>query len=157
MRKAIMIALLCVAGTAPTASADQGVGVGLFVGEPLGLDLKLGLGFRSNLDIVIGWDTYRDGRDAYGHVTYLATLGVAHGQSVSVPFRLGIGGAIYDDGSFNNGVNFAVRAPLEIGLKFHNAPIELYGEVALMLTLIDDNNNNNDVDLQGGIGFRVYF
>src|SRR3569623_1882386 len=81
----------------------------------------------------------------------------AHGQSVSVPFRRGIGGAIYDDGSFINGVNFAVRAPLEIGLKFHNAPIELYGEVALMLTLIDDNNNNNDVDLQGGIGFRVYF
>src|SRR3954469_7297049 len=156
MRKAIVVALLCVASTS-TAWADQGVGIGLFVGEPLGLDLKLGLGFRSNLDIVIGWDTYRDGRDAYGHVTCLATLGVAHGQSVSVPFRLGIGGAIYDDGSFNNGVNFAVRAPLEIGLKFHNAPIELYGEVALKLTLIDANNNNDDVDLDGGIGFRVYF
>jgi len=35
----------------------------------MGLDLKLGLGYRSNLDIVLGWDTYRDGRDAYGHVT----------------------------------------------------------------------------------------
>jgi hypothetical protein len=156
MRKAIVVALLCVASTS-TAWADQGVGIGLFFGEPLGLDLKLGLGFRSNLDIVLGWDTYRDGRDAYGHVTYLATLGVARGQSVSVPFRLGIGAAVYDDGSFNNGTNFAVRAPLEIGLKFHNAPIELYGEVALMLTLIDANNNNDDVDLQGGIGFRVYF
>ena len=156
MRKAIVVALLCVASTS-TAWADQGVGIGLFVGEPLGLDLKLGLGYRSNLDIVIGWDTYRDGRDAYGHVTYLATLGVARGQAVSVPFRIGIGAAVYDDGSFNNGTNFAVRAPLEIGLKFHNAPIELYGEIALELTLIDANNNNDDVDLQGGIGFRVYF
>lgn len=155
MRKALVAAVLaCAAGT---AHADPGVGIGLFVGEPLGLDLKLGLGFRSNLDIVIGWDTYRDGRNAYGHVTYLATLGVAHGNAVSVPFRLGIGGAVYDDGSFDNGVNFAVRAPLEIGLKFHNAPIELYGEVALKLTLIDANNNNDDVDLDGGIGFRVYF
>ena len=99
MRKAIVVALLCVASTS-TAWADQGVGIGLFVGEPLGLDLKLGLGFRSNLDIVLGWDTYLDGRDAYGHVTYLATLGVARGQSVSVPFRLGIGAAVYDDGSF---------------------------------------------------------
>ena len=52
MRKAIVIALLCVAST---AWADQGVGIGLFVGEPLGLDLKLGLGYRSNLDIVLGW------------------------------------------------------------------------------------------------------
>jgi hypothetical protein len=155
MRKAIVVAaVLCVAST---AWADQGVGIGLFVGEPLGLDLKLGLGYRSNLDIVLGWDTYRDGRDAYGHVTYLATLGVARGRAVSVPFRLGIGMAVYDDGSFDNGVNLAVRAPLEIGLRFHNAPIELYGEVALQLTLIDDNNNNDDVDLQGGIGFRVYF
>jgi hypothetical protein len=157
MRKAILVALLCVASTS-TAWADQGVGIGLFVGEPLGLDLKLGLGFRSNLDIVIGWDTYRDGRDGYGHVTYLATLGVAHGRAISVPFRLGIGGAVYGDGgAFNDGVNFAVRAPFEIGIKFHNAPIELYGEVALKLTLIDDNNNNDDVDLDGGIGFRVYF
>jgi hypothetical protein len=39
--------------------------------------------------------------------------------------------------SFNNGTNFAVRAPFEIGLEFHNAPIELYGEIALELTLID--------------------
>jgi hypothetical protein len=155
MRKALVAAVIaCAAGT---AHADQGVGIGLFVGEPTGLDLKLGLGFRSNLDIVIGWDTYKDGRNAYGHVTYLATLGVAHGNAVSVPFRLGIGGAVYDDGSFDNGVNFAVRAPLEIGLKFRNAPIELYGEIALKLTLIDDNNNNDDVDLDGGIGFRVYF
>ncbi|MEO8551251.1 MAG: hypothetical protein ABI678_14815 [Kofleriaceae bacterium] len=90
-------------------------------------------------------------------MTYLATLGVAHGRAVSVPFRLGIGAAVYDDGSFDNGVNVAVRAPLEIGLKFHNAPIELYGEVALKLTLIDANDNNDDVDLDGGIGFRVYF
>lgn len=154
MRNLIIAAVLCAASV---AHADDGVGIGLFVGEPTGLDLKLGMGYRSNLDIVLGWDTYRDGRDGYAHLTYLATLGVAHGQAVSVPIRLGIGGAIYSDGSFDNGVNFAVRAPLELGLKFHNAPIELYGEVALLITLIDENNNNDDIGVQGGIGFRVYF
>lgn len=154
MQKAIVVAvMLC--GVA-TAHADRGIGVGVFVGEPLGLDIKVGLQGRSNLDIVLGWTTYRDGRDAYGHVTYLATLGIAHGRAVTVPLRLGIGGAIYDDGSFND-LNLAVRAPLQIGLMFTSAPIELYGEVALKLTLVDANNNNDDVDLDGGIGLRVYF
>ncbi len=147
--------VICVA--ASPAHADPGVGVGLFVGEPLGLDLKLGMGYRSSLDIVLGWDTFRDARDHYGHVTYLATLAVARGRAVSVPIRLGIGAAIYDDGSFNNGINLAVRAPLEIGFKFRSAPIELYGEIALKLTFVDENNNNDTVDLDGGIGFRVYF
>ncbi len=45
----------------------------LFVGEPTGLDLKLGLGFRSSLDLVLGWDTIRDGRDHYAHVTLPAS------------------------------------------------------------------------------------
>ena len=109
------------------------------------------------LDLVFGWDTYRDNRDHYAHVTYLATLLVGHGESVNVPLRLGIGGAIYDDGSFDNGTNLAVRAPLQIGLRFRRTPIELYGEVALKITFLDDHNNNDDIDLDGGIGFRVYF
>jgi len=155
MRKLLVIAALVVMG-AP-ARADNGVALGVFVGEPTGLDLKLGLGFRSSLDLVLGWDTIRDGRDHYAHVTYLATLVRAHGRAVDVPIRLGLGGAIYDDGSFNNGINLAVRAPLEVGFHFRNAPVELYGEVALKLTFVDEHDNNDTVDLDGGIGFRIYF
>ena len=142
-------------GLAAPASAD--VGLGVFVGEPTGLDLKLGLSARGSLDMVFGWDTYRDNRDHYAHVTYLATLAVARGRSVLVPVRLGIGGAIYDDGNFDNGTNLAVRAPLQIGLRFRHSPIEIYGEVALKLTFFDDNDNDETVDIDGGIGFRVFF
>ena len=152
MRRLILIAVLAMA-----VPAQADVGLGVFVGEPTGLDLKIGLSPRSGLDLVFGWDTYRDNRDHYAHVTYLATLLVGHGESVNVPLRLGIGGAIYDDGSFDRGTNLAVRVPLQLGLRFRSAPIELYGEVALKLTFIDDNNNNDDVDLDGGIGFRIYF
>ena len=154
MRKLLVIAALLAASP---AQADTGVGLGIFVGEPTGLDLKLGLGNRSSLDLVFGWDTVRDGRDHYAHVTYLATLVRAHGRAVDVPVRLGLGIAIYDDGSFNNGINLAARAPLEIGFHFRNAPIELYGEVALKLTFVDEHDNNDTIDLDGGIGFRIYF
>jgi hypothetical protein len=156
MRKLVLVVVLL--ASSGVSHADDGVGIGLFVGSPTGLDLKLGMGYRSNLDIVLGWNTvYHDGRDAYGHITYLATLGVARGRAVSVPIRLGVGVAVYDDGSFDSGVNVAVRAPLEIAFRFHSAPIELYGEVSLLVTFIDPNNNNNTFDVDGGIGFRVYF
>lgn len=49
----------------------------------------------------------------------------------------------------------AVRAPLQIGIMFHGAPLELYGEVALKLALLDANDNNDDVDLDGGSKIRV--
>lgn len=152
MRK---LALLIVLAIAAPAHAD--VGLGLFVGEPTGLDLKIGLSPRSGLDILFGWDTYRDNRDHYGHLTYLLTPVVGHGSSVIVPVRIGIGMAIYDDGSFDNGTNVAVRVPVEIGLRFRSVPLEIYGEVALKATFIDPNNNDPDVDLDGGIGLRFYF
>jgi hypothetical protein len=153
MRKLVLLVVML--ALAAPASAD--VGLGVFVGEPTGLDLKIGLSARGGLDMVFGWDTFRDSRDHYAHVTYLATLAVGHGNSVIVPIRLGLGGAIYDDGSFDNGTNLAVRAPLQIGLKFRHSPIEVYGEVALKLTFYDEHDNRDDVDLDGGIGFRVYF
>src|SRR3954462_3301311 len=102
MRKLLIIATLAFAFASlrseSTARAD--VGIGAFVGEPTGLDVKLGLAQRSSLDIVLGWYSswYHDNRDftrgAYGHVTYLLTPVVGQGRSVVVPLRIGIGGAI---------------------------------------------------------------
>jgi hypothetical protein len=154
-RRMRTLALLTVLAVAAPARAD--VGLGLFIGEPTGLDLKLGLSPRSGLDLLFGWDTYRDNRDHYGHLTYLVTPVVGHGDAVLVPVRLGIGVAVYDDGSFDNGTNVAVRAPLEIGLRFRRTPLELYGELAFKLTFVDANHNNDDLDLDGGIGIRFYF
>jgi hypothetical protein len=147
MRKLVILAVLAVA--VPAAHAD--VGIGLFVGEPTGLDIKIGLAQRSGLDLVFGWDTLREGRDLYGHVTYLATLLVGHGQSVLVPLRIGIGGAIY-----GNNPSFAVRAPLEIGLRFRRTPVEFYGEIAAVLELAGPGPEPL-FDLDGGVGFRIYF
>lgn len=155
MRKlAITIALALALGTTGTARAD--VALGAFLGEPTGLDLKLGLSYHSSLDIVLGWLTYRewDG-GAYGHVTYLVTPVVGHGRSVNVPLRLGIGGAVFEQG--RDDLNVAARFPLEVGLMFRSAPLEIYGEIALKITFVDPNNNYPFADIDGGIGLRFYF
>lgn len=160
LRKLVIVALLVLA---PASQARAEVGIGAFLGEPTGLDLKLGLSHNSALDILFGWYSHWNNRDgindgAYAHVTYLVTPMVSSGQSVIVPLRLGIGGAIFDDGGhFDDDLNLAVRVPFEVALVFRNAPLEFYGEVALKMTVVDGDNDHPFVDLDGGIGLRFYF
>lgn len=152
MRKlAIAIAFVLAA----TRGARADVALGGFLGEPTGLDLKLGLAQHSAIDIVLGWITYRDfGGGPYGHLTYLVTPVVGHGSSVLVPLRLGIGVAVFEP---SNDIDVAVRFPLEVGIRFRTAPLEIYGELALKVTLVHPNDNYPDADLDGGIGLRFYF
>ena len=156
-KKLVIVATLLFAA----APARAEVGVGLFVGEPTGLDVKLDLSRKSALDIVLGyyshWRHYNtDG--AYGHLTYLVQPLVAHGDSVLVPLRLGVGVAIFDEsGRFNDDLNVAVRVPFEIGFRFRRTPLEIYLEIALKVTFLDENDDHETVDLDGGIGLRFYF
>lgn len=151
MRKLLLTTLFLLVAWARPARAD--VGIGLFLGEPTGLDLKLGMGHRSSIDLLLGYNTIRDGRTGYGHLTYLVTPLVGQGSSVTVPVRLGIGAAIYGP---SGDIGVAVRAPLELGLRFRSTPLELYGEIAVALALVGA-GDPPFLDLQGGGGFRLFF
>ncbi len=151
MRKLVLIAVLCV-----STSARADFALGGFFGDPTGLDLKFGLARRSSLDVLLGWYGYYDNRfntgAGYGHLTYLVTPIVGEGSSVLVPLRLGIGGALFGD---SNNLDFGVRFPLELGLRFRTAPLEIYGEIALLIAFVHP--NYSFWDSQGGIGIRFYF
>jgi hypothetical protein len=154
MRKLLLTTVVfgIVAWARPTpARAD--FGLGLFLGEPTGLDLKFGVGHRSDLDIVLGYSRLNTDSAGYGHLTYLVTPLVAHGDTVTVPVRVGIGGAVYGP---SGDLSVAVRAPFEVGLRLHRTPLEFYGEIALALVFVDP-GNDAFFDLQGGLGFRIYF
>jgi hypothetical protein len=149
-RRAALILATTLAAAAIPGAARADVGLGIFVGEPTGLDLKIDIEQRSALDFVLGLSSFRDGRVNYGHFTYLVTPFIGRGRSVLVPLRLGIGVAVYD---VARDVDVAVRAPLELGFRFRSAPIELYGEIALVIPFVRDVR----ADLDGGLGFRIYF
>ncbi len=135
-------------------SARADVAIGGFFGDPSGLDLKFGLAPRSSLDVLAGWYDFRGlGNGGYAHITYLVTPVVGHGDSVLVPLRLGIGGAVFGDNS--NNIDVGVRAPLEVGLRFRSAPLEIYGEIALLVAFVHP--AYDFVTVQGGIGLRFYF
>jgi hypothetical protein len=147
----LAVAAIVVARPAP-ARAD--FGLGLFLGEPTGVDFKIGVGNRSGLDLLLGFDTLRSGRGNYGHVTYLVTPLVGQGSSVLVPLRIGVGAALYGT---SDDIDFAIRAPLEIALRLRSSPLEFYGEIAALLTLFDPDRDALQLDLQGGAGFRLFF
>lgn len=150
MRKIVMVALLVV--LAPRGARAE-LGIGLFVGEPTGLDLKIGMSRTSALDIVLGATSFRGGSDSYAHATYLLTPFAARGSSVVVPFRIGIGAAIY--GAIENSTGLGVRAPFELGFRFRRTPVELYFEVAAAMNLVGRGGPRFHVD--GGVGVRFHF
>ena len=151
MRKLTLALLMVLALN--RASHAEAIGIGLFLGEPSGLDLKVGLGARSSIDIVVGQTSFRDNRTDYLHITYLLTPFVARGRSVLVPFRIGIGAAAI--GVVDDNAHAAVRMPLEIGFRFRRTPLEIYGEIALTGVFVEEDFIRFDVD--GGIGVRFYF
>jgi hypothetical protein len=154
MRKLALALLVIVAAHAPARA--ESIGIGLFVGEPLGFDLKIDLQRRSALDIVVGATSIDDGRISYAHLTYLYTLGVGRGRTVRLPIRLGIGGAFY--GITEDFVGIAARVPLQLGIRFRRSPLEIYGEIAFVLQLYSEGNGDDvDPDLDGGVGLRIYF
>ena len=158
IRKLVLVATLLFASAPATARAE--VGFGIFLGEPTGLDLKLDLSRRSALDIVLGvyshYDRFNDD-SGYGHLTYLVQPMVAHGSSVIVPLRVGIGVAIFDDrGRWNDDLNVAARVPFEVGLRFRRTPLEIYFEIAAKMTFIDEDEDHPFLDLDGGVGLRFY-
>jgi hypothetical protein len=156
MRK-LVLTLLVIAST-HTAARAESLGLGIFVGEPLGLDIKIDLQRRSAIDVVIGATTIDDGRQSYAHLTYLYTLAVLRGDSVRVPLRLGLGGAIY--GVTEDNAGLAARVPFELGLRFRRSPLEIYFELSFVLQLLRQGNGDGDdidADLDGGIGLRLYF
>ena len=142
-----------------TPRAEAGVGIGVFLGEPLGFTLKADLQRKTSLEFLVGVDDYDEdrGRDFYGHVTFLVAPFAAHADSMVIPFRFGIGGAVWDDddGPDDDDFGIGVRAPFQVAFQFRSAPIELYLELSLLLKVLDDDDDL--LDLGGGLGFRIYF
>ena len=159
-RKLLIIAALVLTTSARPARAE--FGLGLFIGDPTGIDFKFDIARKSAIDILIGWpgefddDYHTDG--GYAHVTYLVQPLVTHGSSVIVPLRLGIGAAIYDHSSrFSDHLHLGIRVPFEVGLRFRRTPLEIYFSIALELLAFDSDDHGHDrVDIGGGIGLRFY-
>lgn len=132
------------------AAAQEGMGVGLIMGEPTGVSLKTWLHPTTAFDLSAAWSFV--GEDAFHlHGDYVIhnynTFPVSKGY---LPFYYGVGARLKiqdEDG------RVGVRTPLGIAYMFAGEPVDLFFEVVPIL----DVTPATDLSLNASIGARWYF
>jgi len=182
-RLLLAASLLCAAALWPAAAHARGpqpsrpFGLGVELGAPTGLAAKYYLGNRMALQMGVGViEEWRDSDGLHLHAEMLWHPAIlARTPSFTMPFYLGVGGRVlkHDRGYYDRNGNYqyddddthiGVRAPIGLLMDFHNAPLDLFFELALVVDLLHDwdgdyaNHHDHDsADINGAIGVRYYF
>ncbi len=131
------------------SSAQNGAfELGVIVGEPTGVSVKLWASELSAFDLAAAW-SFVDPR-FHVHADYLIhtrrLISVERGR---LPLYTGFGGVI----EAGEDLGLAVRVPLGITYLFETIPLSLFFEVAPQLELAPA----TDFDVDGGLGARFVF
>lgn len=153
--KTIAVAAAICASFASTADArtQDGLGVGVIVGEPTGISIKKWTDDTHAIDGAVAISLSND--DSFQlHADYLihnieSSLNPPELKG-SAPWYYGIGGRLRtNDGDTHVGV----RVPIGITYLFADSPLDFFAEVAPVLDFAPD----VALDLNGAIGLRYYF
>lgn len=137
-------------------------GLGIVVGEPIGLSAKLWTSETNALDFGLGWSagpsTISVGNGVYSstnrvhfHMDYLWHSFDAIHSSENFPLYYGIGGLIDNGSRFDNIV--AVRGVFGIEWIPHQAPLDVFLELVPFIPITVPSGLGLDL----GIGARFYF
>lgn len=122
-------------------------GIGVMLGEPTGISLKIWNNERTAIDAGLAWSF--SGRDAvHLHADYLLHkwLDIEKGNLV---FYYGFGGRI----AFSEDPFIGARIPLGLNYLIPESPLELFAEVVPILDILPD----TEFDANGAVGLRFYF
>ena len=145
-----MSGMLWIAGPAQAITSRVGsaedVGVGIALGQPMGVTGKYWLSSTVAVDAAAG---YHFNSNFDMHADYLwHTFSSFDIQDGRLPFYFGIGGRV----NLGNDSNFGMRLPLGASYLPSNQPFEFFAEVAPVVRLLKDLG----VDIDGLVGVRVY-
>jgi hypothetical protein len=138
---------------------DRGFGLGMIVGEPTGISLKIWQGRTTAIDGALAWSFVDDFVQIHGDYLKhdLNLIKVEKGQ---LPFYYGIGGRIrfFDENNPSNGpsndkTRLGVRVPLGLAYLFEKTTLDIFLEVVPILDLIP----TTEFDLDAAIGIRYFF
>jgi hypothetical protein len=150
-----VLAALTLATPRSAAAAEGGpFGLGIILGSPTGITLKLRLTENHAFQLAAGWGF---GPEDVEHFVltadYLFTFPHAFGvidRAVSLSPYVGIGGQF---GFYADTADLGFRVPLGLSFLFARTPFELFVEIAVGIHLIPSTSGL----LDGGIGGRIYF
>ena len=150
MKKTVIVLLLALVLFTPAVFADGGpFGLGIILGEPTGISLKLWLGDNHAVDGAVAW-SFQDDGSFYVHGSYLyhfpELISVDTG---SLPVYIGIGGKF----SLRDDPYVGIRVPVGLSYIFATAPVDIFLEIAPGIGLLP----STKADWGAGIGVRYYF
>lgn len=122
-------------------------GLGIMLGEPSGVSLKVWNNSKTAWDLGVAW-SLSGSSSLYAHTDYLwhHWLDVDKGN---LAFYIGVGARAV----FSDDIHIGARVPLGLNYLIANSPFDLFLEVAPVLDLIPDTGS----DANGALGVRFYF
>jgi len=148
-KKLIFILLFFIVGNVSFANTPGNFGLGLILGEPTGLSLKVWQSDYIAYDAALAWSFGKKG-NVHIHIDYLLhNYRIIRTANSYTPIYYGIGGRIQTQDETALGV----RIPLGINFRSRRIPIDIFLEIVPTLNIIP----KTEFDLEGGIGARYYF
>jgi hypothetical protein len=149
MRRTLLVTGLIVLVLATSAVAGN-VGLGVMIGEPTGVSLKVWSNSHTAFDAAAGWSLGHE-EWIYVHGDYLWHRYELDVEEGSLPFYFGIGARVLlHDGDDSK---VGIRLPLGLDYVFENHRFDIFIEVAPIIDLAPD----TEFDVGGGVGARYYF
>lgn len=141
--------------------AEDGIGVGVILGEPTGISVKKWISKDRAIDAAAAW-SFSENESFQFHADYLIhnfDLLQTGNVGGKLPVYFGIGGRIKLEnndngrGRNNNDALLGVRVPFGISYLFAKAPVDIFAEIVPVLDIVP----GTDFDINGAIGARFYF
>ena len=136
----------------------EGFGIGVIVGEPTGITIKIWTGNTTAFQAAAAWSF--SGYESFQfHADYLFhNFGILNSDEMrgALPLYVGIGGRIKlkedNDLDDNDEASIGARVPLGMSYIFEDTPLDIFIEVVPILDVLPD----TDFDLNGAAGIRFY-
>jgi len=127
----------------------NGWGIGVIIGEPTGISLKIWNSRTTAIDAAAAW-SFKDEGKLHLHMDYLfhnfKLFKARHGK---LPLYFGIGGRI----KFEDEIRVGVRLPVGICYILKDTPIDIFFEIVPLLDLVPE----TDFNFNASIGLRYFF
>jgi len=151
--KALMAAIALLA--ASRAAAADPFALGVLVGSPMGISVRLGVGPRFALDVAVGASSIGDG----GPVVHLDGLwqptALLENERVALPIYLGVGGHVLWAETKHQGsdLHVGIRVPVGLLAELRPAQLQLFAEVAPVFDVVRTVGDVVNVDLGAGVRY----
>lgn len=149
MKKATLLLALCLVISGMSFAKQGDFGIGVMLGEPSGLSLKIWTGDRVAINGGVAW-SFVDPASLHIHTDIIFhSYGLFNVERGELILYYGIGGRL----RLESDTRVGLRLPVGLSYELDSAPIDFFLEIVPMLDLAPDTEGG----IGGAIGVRYFF